>query len=59
MFCNGDHNGVRNGGLIQCWTVGPIFTFGRSRMFGPDKLRPSAVGPSRMIKKISNMCHKS
>ena len=31
----------------QCWTVGPIFTFGRSRMFGPDKLRPLAVGRSR------------
>ena len=25
--------------ILQCWTVGAIFTFGRSRMFGPDKLR--------------------
>ena len=32
---------------IQCWTVGAIFTFGRSRMFGSDKLRPSAVDRSR------------
>ena len=31
----------------QCWTVGAIFTFGRSRMFGPEKLRPLAVGRSR------------
>ena len=33
--------------LLQCWTVGPIFTFGRSRMFGPEKLRPLAVDRSR------------
>ena len=32
---------------VQCWTVGTIFTFGRSRMFGPDKLQPLAVGRSR------------
>ena len=32
---------------LQCWTVGAIFTFGRSRMFGHDKLRHSAVGRSR------------
>ena len=25
---------------MQCWTVGAIFTFGRSRMFGHEKLRP-------------------
>ena len=33
----------------------------RSRMFGPEKLRPSAVdrSRSRRIRKISNMCHKS
>ena len=36
--------------LKQCWTVGTIFTFGRSRMFGPDKLRPLAVGHSRRFK---------
>ena len=33
--------------MFQCWTVGSIFTFGRSRMFGPEKLRPLAVGCSR------------
>jgi hypothetical protein len=33
--------------LYQCWTVGAIFTFGRSRMFSPDKLPPSGVGRSR------------
>jgi hypothetical protein len=33
--------------LEQCWTVGAIFTFGRSRMFGPEKLRPLAVDRSR------------
>ena len=39
---------------FQCWTVGTIFTFGRSRLFGHGKLRPSAVGRSRSrrIKKI-------
>ena len=41
----------------HCWTVGGIFTFGRSRMFGPEKLRPLAVGRSRSrrlkIKEIS------
>ena len=25
------------------WTIGTIFTFGRSQIFGPDKLRPPAV----------------
>ena len=45
----------------QCWTVGTIFTFGRSRMFGTDKLRPLAIGHSRShrIKKMENICHKS
>ena len=33
--------------LNQCCTEGAIFTFVRSRMFGPDKLRPLAVGRSR------------
>ena len=44
----------------QCWTVGEIFTFGRSGMFGHDKLQPSAVGcsRSRRIKKHKT-CHKS
>ena len=32
---------------FQCWTVGAIFTFGRCRMFGHEKLRPSAVDRSR------------
>ena len=32
---------------VQCWTVGAISTFGRSRMFGPEKLRSLAVGRSR------------
>ena len=32
---------------VQCWTVGAIFTFGHSRMFGPDNLRPLVVGCSR------------
>ena len=47
--------------ILQCWTVGPIFTFGRSRMFGPEKLRPSAVdrSRSRRIKNFSNICRKS
>ena len=31
---------------LQCWTIGAIFTFGRSRIFGPEKLRPLAVGLS-------------
>ena len=30
--------------LLQCWTVGTIFTFGRSQMFGHDKLWPLAIG---------------
>ena len=38
--------------VFQCWTVGAIFTFGRSRMFGPDKLRPLAVGRSRSRMKV-------
>ena len=40
--------------LNQCCTEGAIFTFVRSRMFGPDKLRPLAVGRSRSrrIKKM-------
>ena len=44
--------------IKQCWTVGTIFTFGRSRMFGPEKLRPLAVGRSRSrrIKKCKT-CH--
>ena len=44
--------------IFQCWTVGAIFTFGRSRMFGPEKLRPLAVGRSRSrrIKKCKT-CH--
>ena len=33
--------------VTQCWTVGAIFTFGRGRMFGPEKLRPLAVDRSR------------
>ena len=40
--------------IDQCWTVGAIITFGRSRMFGPDKLWSSTVGcsQSRRIKKV-------
>ena len=40
--------------FMQCWTVGAIFTFGRRQMFGPEKLRPSAVDRSRScrLKKI-------
>ena len=30
----------------QCWTIGAIFTFGRSRMLGHDKLWPLVVGRS-------------
>ena len=41
---------------VQCWTVGKFFTFGRSRMFGPQKLRPLAVGRSRS-RRIKN-CKK-
>ena len=37
----------------QCWTVGAIFTFGSSRMFGHEKLRPSAVDRSRS-RRINN-----
>ena len=37
----------------QCWAVGAIFTFGRSRMFGHEKLRPSAVDRSRS-RRINN-----
>ena len=33
--------------MLQCWTVNAIFTFGRSQMFGPEKLRPLAVDRSR------------
>ena len=33
--------------FCPCWTVGAIFTFCRSRMFGPEKLRPLAVDRSR------------
>ena len=40
-------NGFALSTKAQCWTVGAISTFGRSRMFGPDKLRPLAVGRSR------------
>ena len=40
----------------QCWTVGAIFTFGRSRMFSPDKLRPSAVDGSRS-RRINSFKH--
>ena len=42
---------------LQCRTVGTIFTFGRSRMFGPEKLRPLAVGRSRSrrIKYVKQM----
>ena len=32
-------------------SVGAIFNFGRSRMFGPDKFRSLVVGRSRRIKK--------
>ena len=48
---------LHNGRFQQCWTVGAMFTFGRSRMFGPDKLRPLAVGrsQSRRIKNVKNM----
>ena len=35
--------------IFQRWTVGAIFTFGRSRMFGPEKLRPLAVSCSRRM----------
>ena len=48
---------------IQCWTVGAIFTFGLSQMFGHEKLQPLAIGRSwsRRIKKVKhmNICHKS
>ena len=39
--------------VIQCWIVGAIFTFGRSRMFEPEKLRPLAVAEAVGLK-ISN-----
>ena len=41
--------------ILQCWTVGPIFDFGRSQMFSPEKIRPLAVDRSRShrIKKSS------
>ena len=29
--------------LLQCWTIGAIFTFSRSRMFGHEKLWPLAM----------------
>ena len=32
-----------------CWTVGAIFTFVRSRMFGPEKLRPSVVAVAKVV----------
>ena len=45
---------------VQCWTVGTIFTFGRSRMFSPEKLWPLAVGRSRSRRiKYVKKCHKS
>ena len=34
--------GIENKTVRQCWTVGTIFTFGRSQMFCPDKLWPLA-----------------
>ena len=44
-----------------CWTVGAIFTFGRSQIFGPDKLQPSTVGLSQSckIKKNEKLHHES
>ena len=36
-----------NTGISECWTLGAIFTLGRSRMLGPEKLRPLAVGRSQ------------
>ena len=55
-------NNIGSGlGFDLRWTVGAIFTFGRSRMFGHEKLRPSAVdhSQSRRIKKPYKICHKS
>ena len=43
----------------QCWTVATFFTFGRSRMFGPKKLRPSAVGRSRSRRIKKNVKYMS
>ena len=45
----------------QFWTKGATFTFGHSKIFGPDKLRPLVVGHSqnRRIKNFYNICHKS
>ena len=40
----------------QCWTVGAIFTFARSQMFGPDKLGSLAVGRSRSCR-MKNVKH--
>ena len=42
---------------LQCWTIATFFTFHRSRMFGPKKLRPSAVdrSRSRRIKTFKNI----
>ena len=39
----------------QCWTVGAIFTFARSQMFGPDKLGSLAVGCSRSQSRTSRI----
>ena len=39
---------------FQCWTVGAIFTFGRSRMFGPENR-----SRSRRIKNCKTQCHKN
>ena len=54
---SGTHSGRKSNKLLiipQCWTVGAIFTFGCSRMFGPDKLWPLVVcrSRSRRIKKM-------
>ena len=46
----------RSQNVLQCWTVGAIFTFGRSRMFGPEKLLPLAVGRSRS-RRMKNVKH--
>ena len=50
---------TRSWSNMQCWTVGAIFTFGRSRMFGPDKLQPSAVGRSRSHRIKKPVKHKA
>ena len=43
---------------FQCWTVGTIFTSGRSQLFSPDNLRLMAVAEA-VESKFFKACHKS